>query len=78
MITPIRVLIVDDQPMVRTELRVVLDSAADIEVVGEASDGLGAQRLAARERPDVILMDVRMPTCDGVTATRAILATPQL
>ncbi len=75
---PIRTLVVDDQPMVRAGLRVVLDNDPDIEVVGEAGDGMEAQRLALRDRPDVVLMDVRMPTVDGMAATRAIRSNPAL
>ncbi len=75
---PIRTLVVDDQPMVRAGLRVVLDNEPDIEVVGEAGDGIEAQRIALRDRPDVILMDVRMPRVDGVAATRAIRSKPAL
>jgi len=67
-----RVVIVDDQEMVRTGLRMVLDSEADIVVAGEAGDGGAAVRLVDRERPDVVLMDVRMPGMDGIEATQRI------
>jgi DNA-binding NarL/FixJ family response regulator len=67
------VLIVDDQPTIRVGVRAILDSYADIEVVGEADDGRAAVQLARSLRPDVILMDVRMPVLDGLAATREIL-----
>ncbi|MDA3937170.1 MAG: response regulator transcription factor [Actinomycetota bacterium] len=70
----IRVLIVDDQALVRAGFKVLVDSAPDLEVVGEASDGDEAIRLAAETAPDVILMDIRMPRMDGLAATREILA----
>jgi DNA-binding NarL/FixJ family response regulator len=69
----IRVLIADDQGMVRTGFTVFLASQPDIEVVGEAADGEEAVRRSAELAPDVILMDVRMPVMDGLTATRQIL-----
>jgi DNA-binding NarL/FixJ family response regulator len=71
----IRVLIADDQPSVRKSLRTFLSVAGDIEVVAEASHGREAVELAHRLRPDVVLMDVRMPGGDGMTAT-AELAGP--
>ena len=74
----IRVAICDDQALVRDGLRVQLGYAEDIEVVGEASDGEQAVALARRERPDVLLMDVRMPRLDGIAATRLIRRRPGL
>jgi DNA-binding NarL/FixJ family response regulator len=70
----IRVLLADDQALVRSGFRMILDSRDDVEVVGEAQDGLQAVDLAAELAPDVILMDVRMPKLDGVEATRRIVA----
>ncbi|MFJ8006918.1 response regulator [Streptomyces fagopyri] len=70
--TPIRVLLVDDQPMIRTGFRLILEAEPDITVVGEASDGVGAVESTEALRPDVVLMDVRMPRRDGVEATRLI------
>jgi DNA-binding NarL/FixJ family response regulator len=70
----IRVLLVDDEAMIRTGLRMVLEAESDIEVVGEAADGAQAVTAAATLRPDIILMDVRMPRLDGLAATQQILA----
>jgi DNA-binding NarL/FixJ family response regulator len=70
----IRVLICDDQPLVRAGFRTILGSKGDIEVVGEAENGAEAVALAERRRPDVILMDIRMPVLDGVEATRRLVA----
>ncbi|GAA2624747.1 response regulator transcription factor [Dactylosporangium fulvum] len=74
----IRVVLADDQALVRAGFRSLLAAEPDIEVVGEASDGAHAVRLARQVRPDVILMDIRMPGVDGLAATRQIAADPAL
>jgi DNA-binding NarL/FixJ family response regulator len=71
--TAIRVLIADDEALVRSGLRAILGVEPDIEVVGEAADGAEALSLCRAQHPDVLLMDVRMPGLDGITATRRIL-----
>jgi DNA-binding NarL/FixJ family response regulator len=71
----LRVMIADDQALVRAGFRMILEASGSIQVVGEASDGEEAVRLALRERPDVVLMDIRMPNLDGIAAT-ARLAGP--
>ncbi|MFC6014586.1 response regulator [Plantactinospora solaniradicis] len=70
----IRVVLVDDQALVRTGFRMILDETDDIEVVGEAADGATALEVTSRTKPDVVLMDVRMPGVDGITATERIRA----
>lgn len=74
----IRVLLADDQTLLRSAFRVLVDSEPDMEVVGEASDGAEAVRLARERRADVVLMDIRMPGTDGLAATRMISADPAL
>jgi DNA-binding NarL/FixJ family response regulator len=74
----IRVLLADDQPLVRVGLRVLLETEDDLTVVGEAVDGSEAVAMARRTRPDVVLMDVRMPVLDGLQALRAMAADPDL
>ena len=74
MTSPIRVLLVDDQERIRRGFRLVLDAEDDIDVVGEAADGEEALRAVRALTPDVILMDVRMPRVDGITATARIVA----
>ena len=69
----IRVVIVDDDPMVRTGLGLILGGSADIEVVAEAIDGEEALDVVAEHRPDIVLMDIRMPRLDGLAATRALM-----
>jgi len=71
---PLRIVVVDDHPVVRDGLRGMLDGQVDLTVVGEAADGLEAVAVVARERPDVVLMDLRMPRMDGVAATGRIHA----
>lgn len=73
MSTPIRVLLADDQAMVRAGFRLILESEPDLEVVGEAEDGAGAVAAAQSLRPDVVLMDIQMPILDGIAATRRLV-----
>jgi DNA-binding NarL/FixJ family response regulator len=72
----IRVVVVDDEQLVRSGLRMILESAGDVEVVGEAADGGAAVEQVRRHRPDAVLMDIRMPAMDGLAATREITALP--
>ncbi|MCD0447232.1 response regulator transcription factor [Glycomyces sp. A-F 0318] len=72
MTAPIRVLVCDDQMLIRTGLVTIIDAQPDLEVAGECGDGRAAVELAARLRPDVVLMDVRMPVLDGIEATRRL------
>ncbi|MFE9093226.1 response regulator [Streptomyces sp. NPDC007264] len=70
--TAIRLLLVDDDPLVRAGLSFMMGGAEDIEIVGEAADGSEVERLVDRTRPDVVLMDIRMPTVDGLAATELL------
>lgn len=74
MTAPIRVVLVDDEAMVRVGLRMVLSGEPDLEVVGEAADGEAAVGVVLETRPDVVLMDVRMPRVDGIEGSRRVLA----
>jgi len=76
--TPIRVVIADDQPLLRRSLAVVINGTSDLVVVGEAASGVEAINLARNLAPDVVLMDLRMPGVDGIEATRKITADPRL
>src|SRR5919202_1855141 len=70
----IRILIADDQALVRAGFKMILDAEEDLDVIGEATDGAQAVDLARRMKPDVVLMDIRMPELDGIEATRRVLA----
>ncbi|KUJ38939.1 response regulator transcription factor [Streptomyces sp. NPDC093228] len=74
--TAIRLLLVDDDPLVRAGLSFMMGGADDIEIVGEAADGSEVGQLVARTRPDVVLMDIRMPTVDGLAATELLRSRP--
>jgi YesN/AraC family two-component response regulator len=72
-----RLLIVDDEALVRAGLRMILESADDLEVVAEAEDGVDAATMVRQHQPDVVLMDIRMPRLDGLAATREVQALPE-
>ncbi|MER7403415.1 response regulator transcription factor [Streptomyces sp. NPDC000070] len=74
----IRVLLADDQALLRATFRILIDSCADMEVVAEASDGAEAVELTRVHHPDIVLMDIRMPGTDGLTATATLCADPEL
>ncbi|WP_369196741.1 response regulator transcription factor [Streptomyces djakartensis] len=74
----IRVLLADDQALLRATFRILIDSCPDMQVVAEASDGAEAVELARAHRPDIVLMDIRMPGTDGLTATSVLCADPEL
>ncbi|MDU0344807.1 response regulator transcription factor [Microbacterium sp. KSW2-29] len=76
MTAPVRIVLVDDQALFRAGIRMVIDSQPDLEVVGEASDGREGIEVVRATRPDLVLMDVRMPVMDGLTATAEILREP--
>ena len=73
---PVRILLVDDEPLVRQGMRMILEAADDLEVVGEAGDGATGVTLARKQAPDVVCMDVRMPEIDGIRATELLLRLP--
>jgi DNA-binding NarL/FixJ family response regulator len=75
--TPVTVLLVDDEPLIRAGLRAILEAEPDIEVIGEAADGAAVVPLVRQLRPDVVAMDVRMPLLNGIDATRAVLRSVQ-
>lgn len=74
----VRVLLADDQALLRATFRILIDTVEDLTVVAEAADGRQAVGLAVEHRPDVVVMDLRMPDMDGVAATAAICARPEL
>mgnify|MGYP001244518299 CR=1 FL=1 len=74
----IRVVLVDDQPLIRSGLRALLDAEDDVAVVAEGGDGHEAVALAVEHRPDIVLLDIKMPGMDGIAATREITARPEL
>ncbi|NMD54555.1 MULTISPECIES: response regulator [Tsukamurella] len=72
-----RIVIIDDDPLVRSGLRMIIESAADLTIVGEGGDGAEAVGLVREHRPDVVLMDIRMPSVDGLTATALVRSEPE-
>ncbi|WP_433236487.1 response regulator [Streptosporangium sp. CA-135522] len=73
----LRVVIADDEDLIRAGLKIIIDSEADLTVVGEAADGAAVVPVVRRQRPDVVLMDVRMPAVDGIQATRRLASLPE-